>query len=55
MRPAHGLTSLGLSRRCKFKHGEINWKMEYDHQPSVYKARPLFTRPWSRSSLCKAY
>ena len=34
----HSGTAMDLEFRCKVKHGEINWKMEYDHQPSVYKA-----------------
>ncbi|KAK9846629.1 hypothetical protein WJX81_007951 [Elliptochloris bilobata] len=33
----HSGTAMDLEYRCKAKHGEINWKMEYDHQPSVYK------------------
>ena len=35
----HSGTAMDLEYRCKVKHGEINWKMEYDHQPSVYKVR----------------
>jgi len=33
----HSGTALDLEYRCKVKSSGIHWKMEYDHQPSVYK------------------
>lgn len=33
----HSGSAMDLEFRCKSKHGDIQWKMEYDHQPSVYK------------------
>ena len=33
----HSGTVLDLEHRCKVKSNGIHWKMEYDHQPVVYK------------------
>jgi hypothetical protein len=33
----HSGTVLDLEYRCKVKSDGIHWKMEYDHQPVVYK------------------
>jgi len=35
----HSGSVMDLEYRCKSKHGEIHWKMEYARQPTVYKAR----------------
>ena len=35
----HSGTVLDLEYRCKVKSSGLQWKMEYAHQPSVYKVR----------------
>jgi hypothetical protein len=54
----HSGSVMDLEYRCKSKHGDIHWKMEYARQPSVYKARARALRvacglPWPAPRSCR--
>jgi hypothetical protein len=49
----HSGSVMDLEYRCKSKHGEIHWKMEYARQPSVYKARARAPRAWLAAPIAR--